>query len=373
VKNNKKLFGLIGIFVLVLFIPVVVIVSQQVQNLRQHASTFPSTIQNILQRSSTTTIISRDRTDASNRFSNSPPGSGCFNQTVCPTCAWGNPCPEIACRLQFICPSGNPSPLPGPSCFPRPPCLDAIPRCLIAEPAVGWCPPTTPSPSSPPANPTPTSNPTGSTAFAFNLLLDGIGGAGDNANPTAGGNPNPLHTQRHITLEVIDKNNQIVLTKEGHISFKSTTGNFKGIIKVTDLLPGTYSLKVKVDGFLKKLIPGLQVVTGTPTILPTATPTPIPTNTPPPDDSTDTDIQAAIADNMTELIKLPSIRVTNGDITNDNKIDLLDYNILVNCYGSKADTDSCTNKQGADINDDGTIDGIDYNIFVRELSVQNGD
>ncbi|MCL5784464.1 MAG: dockerin type I repeat-containing protein [Patescibacteria group bacterium] len=30
-------------------------------------------------------------------------------------------------------------PGPTPSCTPKPPCLDAIPRCLMAEPATGWC------------------------------------------------------------------------------------------------------------------------------------------------------------------------------------------------------------------------------------------
>ncbi len=37
-----------------------------------------------------------------------------------------------------------------PTCIPRPPCLDAVPRCLIPEPRDGWCPSTgtgTPIPS----------------------------------------------------------------------------------------------------------------------------------------------------------------------------------------------------------------------------------
>ncbi len=28
------------------------------------------------------------------------------------------------------------------TCIPRPACLNSVPRCLIAEPAEGWCPPT---------------------------------------------------------------------------------------------------------------------------------------------------------------------------------------------------------------------------------------
>jgi hypothetical protein len=29
---------------------------------------------------------------------------------------------------------------PAPTCMQRPTCLDATPRCMIAEPASGWCP-----------------------------------------------------------------------------------------------------------------------------------------------------------------------------------------------------------------------------------------
>lgn len=39
----------------------------------------------------------------------------------------------------LVCPSGSPS--PQVTCIPRPPCLDSMPRCMIAEPIDGWCPP----------------------------------------------------------------------------------------------------------------------------------------------------------------------------------------------------------------------------------------
>lgn len=32
-------------------------------------------------------------------------------------------------------------PVPSVTCIPRPPCLNAVPRCEIAEPVGGWCPP----------------------------------------------------------------------------------------------------------------------------------------------------------------------------------------------------------------------------------------
>jgi len=38
------------------------------------------------------------------------------------------------------------TPTPTPTCLPRPACLDATPRCLLAEPAGGWCQSPTPIP-----------------------------------------------------------------------------------------------------------------------------------------------------------------------------------------------------------------------------------
>ncbi len=43
--------------------------------------------------------------------------------------------------------SVTPSAMVSPTCQPRPACLDATPRCLMPEPAGGWCPTPTPTPS----------------------------------------------------------------------------------------------------------------------------------------------------------------------------------------------------------------------------------
>jgi hypothetical protein len=50
----------------------------------------------------------------------------------------------IISTFKFTDPTTTPSPAtfqtPAPTCIPRPACLDATPRCMIAEPANGWCP-----------------------------------------------------------------------------------------------------------------------------------------------------------------------------------------------------------------------------------------
>ncbi len=72
--------------------------------------------------------------------------------------------------------------------------------------------------------------------------------------------------------------------------------------------------------------------------------------------------------------------LTGGDITGDNQIDIQDYNILVDCYGSKATSQNCQNDKTqlkqkfpnlpadylpGDVNDNGIVDGIDYNTLLR--------
>ncbi|MDO8270284.1 MAG: hypothetical protein Q7T54_06475 [Candidatus Levybacteria bacterium] len=53
---------------------------------------------------------------------------------------------QILSTFKFIDHTATPSPTlsgvqtPTPTCMPRPACLDATPRCMIPEPANGWCP-----------------------------------------------------------------------------------------------------------------------------------------------------------------------------------------------------------------------------------------
>ena len=73
-------------------------------------------------------------------------------------------------------------------------------------------------------------------------------------------------------------------------------------------------------------------------------------------------------------VTIPVLRM--GDINNDNKVDGLDYNLVVECYGYNKSTgyvppncpiNSISDSiKGlfADINDDGLVDGIDYNMVL---------
>ena len=54
-----------------------------------------------------------------------------------------------------------------------------------------------------------------------------------------------------------------------------------------------------------------------------------------------------------------------GDVNHDGKVDIVDYSLIMGCFGDKFKTSSCVAGKAADINGDGVVDGIDYNIWFR--------
>jgi hypothetical protein len=193
------------------------------------------------------------------------------------------------------------------------------------------------------------------TALNFTVLLDGVGAAGDNPNPSGNSlsNKNPLHPQRNLNVEVFDTNNQIVASSSAPITYDSNSGTFDGEVGLPATVPsGNYYVKIQTDRYLRKLVPGITQITSG------------------------------------QTTQMPTTQMVTGDTNNDNVLNVLDYNALLDCgYGdvsplpmndpnSAYNTGNCQNHtptEDIDLNDDGIIDSTDYNLFLRELSVQNGD
>ena len=210
---------------------------------------------------------------------------------------------------------------------------------------------------------TPSSVPSGAvtpspetTILNFTRLLHGVGSAGDNPNPGGSdlSNKNPLHPQRNLDIQIYDSSNKLAAKLSGSIIYDSNAGNFAGKVDLgASFASGNYNIKVKTDRYLRKLIPGIQAI-----------------NT-----KTDNNI--------------PQFSMIAGDINGDNVLNILDYNILLDCgYGQlnplpMADPNSVYNSQPCqahnpltqftDLDDNGIVNSPDYNLFLRELSVQNGD
>lgn len=200
---------------------------------------------------------------------------------------------------------------------------------------------------------TPTENPL-RTTFILNLLLHGIGASGDLVNPGGNkySNKNPIHQERSMNIQLVDENNQTVATKIAPAFYNPDTGVFYSNVIINETLrPGDYVIKVKTDGYLRKLMPGFLTVD--------------------PGKKNQTATTFLVA----------------GEINGDNAINMLDYNILYDCgYGninplpminssSQFLSKSCqshASKESADLNDNGIVEAGDYNLFIRELSASFG-
>ena len=119
-------------------------------------------------------------------------------------------------------------------------------------------PSNTPTPSTiPSSTPTITLMPTPvNTRVTMTLFLHNIGNSGDNVNPSlfTTSNKNPLHPNRNISFFVYDANAQLVLQQNSTLNYSSASGNFTGSIDLGQPLTGRYSLYVKTDSFLRRLI-----------------------------------------------------------------------------------------------------------------------
>ncbi len=187
--------------------------------------------------------------------------------------------------------------------------------------------------------PTPTSSSSASITFNTKLYLTGIG--------SPSGTFNPIHPQRNAVITLFDTNNMLIATRTGEISYASASGSFTSTITSgqSNIPAGNYIVKIQTPQFLRKQYPGIFTI------------------------------------QSPGMLTLPSLTMTTGDINLDNVLNILDYNMIIDCYNTKISSEECkasphyANSVGplADLNDDGIVDGIDYNLFIRSLATQEGD
>lgn len=222
-------------------------------------------------------------------------------------------------------------------------------------------PTATPQPTAQPTNtpiptdiPTPTEMPTptlapiptpipGGARVSLNLALSGLGEETGNVNPKV------KQKKAAVCVYAIDADptgdtqcNNAIKKAEGFIQFNEATKKFDaatfdlGVIDEKD-----YELFIKVDKYLRKKIPGAKHLK--------------------PDTT----------------IPIQQVRLTAGDITRDNVLNIEDYNAYVNCFDKKFYTSSCLYKETVDLNDDlkpdNPTDFSDYKIFIQNFQNLEGD
>jgi len=192
-----------------------------------------------------------------------------------------------------------------------------------------------PTPTRAPTNtpiPTPTINPS-NTRLGISVKLEGIGAEEQTSNKV------PQNPSRSSVVEVINTVNVVVRSVTTLLTY-DLAGYFSADVDLGTSIPsGQYLVKVKMDNSLRKL--NKDLVTLAP--------------------STKTTI-------------LPFWVVT-GDIDQNNKLELDDYNLFRSCLDRLPICTSIIFKR-TDLNDNGIIaasDPIDYNLLLRSFDYREGD
>ncbi len=153
---------------------------------------------------------------------------------------------------------------------------------------------------------------------------------------------NPINKTITAAVAVYNSSNQYVKQATGNLTFDGQV--FKGSVNMGALPTGSYTAYIKTNNSLiKRLNPTITGGTG-------------------------------------GSITIPQVELVTGDFDQTNKLDIVDYNKLLTCYG-KNQQGNILNIFGTsafacglqDLNDDGKIDEKDVNIFLRGFAIREGD
>lgn len=273
----------------------------------------------------------------------SPLASASF---IVPVCGATNPPTPTPTPTPTLTPTKTPTPTQTPTpTATRTPTPTSTPTATrvptVPQEPTATNPPTGILTSTVTMTPTSTTAPT-TARLGFALKFQAIGNNTANSE-----NPNPVHITRQIKIEIFDLQNVKKAETSGNVTYESASGLFKGTIDVNNIQTGEYSIKIRTDKYLRRLL-GKE------------------TNQP---------IQRINTGQTPN--QMPQSTLIVGDINNDNSLDILDYNEYKNCFGKKAGSASCSNLSKTDLNDDGKTDNSsdqsDYKWLFESFRVQKGD
>lgn len=140
-----------------------------------------------------------------------------------------------------------------------------------------------------------------------------------------GGNTNPRHLTRRVTVEIYDMDNKIVTSGWGYLVYDKIN-LFRGVIHMGPVEEGKYYIKVLSEKMLQSIVrPTFQ----------------------------------ELKNNRLNI--LPEVTMLQGDIDSNNKIDIVDYNTALSCFQNK----KCEDYKLIDFNDNDTANVVDYNILLH--------
>lgn len=148
-----------------------------------------------------------------------------------------------------------------------------------------------------------------------------------------GGNRNPKHFTRYVTVSIYNMKNELTNEGNGYITY-DRENLFHGIIHLGPVGNDIYYIKILSPRMLRAIV-----------------------------------VPAFRALDDKNLNILPQVKLIQGDINEDNIIDITDYNLSLSCFQDK----KCEDKNLIDFNDDGLTDIIDYNILLQDYWELEGD
>lgn len=147
------------------------------------------------------------------------------------------------------------------------------------------------------------------------------------------GNHNPKHQTKHVTVGIYDMDNKLVTEGNGFIIYDKLN-LFRGVIHFGPVDYGTYFIKILSEHMLREtVLPTFQIL------------------------------------DPTRLNIMPQVTLLQGDVNDDNVIDINDYNIALVCFRDN----KCEDKTLIDFSDDGVADIVDYNILLHNYWESQGD
>ncbi len=201
----------------------------------------------------------------------------------------------------------------------------------------------TPTPTQ--ITPTPTNTP-GRTFMNLTLGIDGIGST---PRIPIGGNKNPDHTNRNLTIKLYNTsdNSKYAEFTEHTFTYSPSSEKYESQIELIDLgESGNFNVYIQGPRYLYSQYPG------------------------------------SVSINKGQTINLNSQNfymitgnINNSDIS-ENRIDLMDYSVFISCSIYSQDTSACdqdpNNPENSDLDDNGIINEDDYTLFLKEFANQQG-
>lgn len=166
-----------------------------------------------------------------------------------------------------------------------------------------------------------------------NLTLHGLGTAGDIKNPSQRPTT-PQGGKRKAVVELINIATGATTQATQVTPQLNSNGTFTVSSSFNNIPTANYTVKLKVDGFLKKSYGAVTVSSG----------------------------QTVTLGNPLTLVAADLV------VDSGNRVDTLDYNTLSSCFGQSG-SGSCSL---SDLDDSGTVDLFDFNLLLREFG-QVGD